>query len=56
MIYENIYKQLKNNEITELDLFNENIKNIDNLSKYLFFNNSLTELYLHFNKIIHKDK
>ena len=38
MINDEIYKQLKNNEITKLDLCHNKIKNTDNLSKYLFFN------------------
>ena len=52
----NIYKQLKNNEITELDLSNNKIENIDKLSKNLKYNNSLEVLYLNNNKIENIDR
>ena len=47
---ERIYEQLKNNEITKLNLDNKNIVNINNLYDYFKYNNSLIKLELNDNQ------
>ena len=51
MIDNKIFKQLNNNEITKLDLYKNEIENIDKLDESLKINFSLIELNLYGNKI-----
>ena len=52
MYKEEIYRLLKYNDITELDLSVNKTKNIDKLAECLKYNSTLKKLYLRKNKII----